>query len=42
MGFGFDKTGSCVLPLSGFFCAAVTGDVTDIESRAVPVSRRPA
>ena len=23
MGFGFDKTGSYVLPLSGFFCAAV-------------------
>jgi hypothetical protein len=23
MGFGFDKTGSYVVPLSGFFCAAV-------------------
>jgi hypothetical protein len=23
MGFGFDKTGSYVVPLSGFFCSAV-------------------
>jgi hypothetical protein len=27
MGFGFDKTGSYVAPLIGFFCAAVLATV---------------